>query len=82
WVEAVLSPGRRAIDTKWIHKRKTNEFGEVVKYKARMVAKGFRQIEGLDYQDTFAPTPSPASLKMVLALAADKDWESKLWDVK
>ncbi|CAM9730780.1 unnamed protein product, partial [Choristocarpus tenellus] len=52
------------------------------RYKARLVAKGFRQIEGLDYQDTFAPTLSPASLKMVLALAAEKDWELKHWDVK
>ncbi|CAM9554253.1 unnamed protein product, partial [Choristocarpus tenellus] len=82
WVEAVLPPGRRAIDTKWIHKRKTNKFGEVVRYKARLVAKGFRQIEGLDYQETFAPTPSPASLRMVLALAADNGWELKHWDVK
>ncbi|CAM9579224.1 unnamed protein product, partial [Choristocarpus tenellus] len=82
WVEAVLPPGRRAIDTKWIHKRKTNKFGEVVRYKAHLVAKGFRKIEGLDFQDTFAPTPSPASLKMVLALAAGKDWELKHWDVK
>ncbi|CAM9752418.1 unnamed protein product, partial [Choristocarpus tenellus] len=62
--------------------RKTNKFGEVVRYKARLGAKGFRQIEGLDYQDTFAPTPSPASLKMVLGLAADKDWELKHWDAK
>ncbi|CAM9814918.1 unnamed protein product [Choristocarpus tenellus] len=41
WVEAVLPPGRRAIDTKWFHKRKTNKFGEVVRYKARLVAKRF-----------------------------------------
>ncbi|CAM9599055.1 unnamed protein product [Choristocarpus tenellus] len=41
WVEAVLPPGRRAIGTKWIHKRKTNKFGEVVRYKARLVAKVF-----------------------------------------
>ncbi|CAM9483391.1 unnamed protein product [Choristocarpus tenellus] len=81
-VEAVLPPVRRAIDTKWVHKRKTNKFGVVVRYKARLVAKEFQQIEGLDYLDAFAPTPSPASLKMVLALAADKDWELKHWDVK
>ncbi|CAM9541367.1 unnamed protein product, partial [Choristocarpus tenellus] len=37
---------------------------------------------GLDYQDTLAPTSSPASLKMVLALAADKGWELEHWDVK
>ncbi|CAM9177610.1 unnamed protein product, partial [Discosporangium mesarthrocarpum] len=43
--EPVKPPqGRRVIDTKWVLKRKVNQFGEVVRYKARLVAKGFRQI--------------------------------------
>ncbi|CAM9980240.1 unnamed protein product [Choristocarpus tenellus] len=82
WAEAVAPPGRRTIDTKLIHKRKTSKLGEVVRYKARLAAICFRQIEGLDYQDIFAPIPSPASLIMALALAADKNWELKHWDVK
>ncbi|CAM9578876.1 unnamed protein product [Choristocarpus tenellus] len=44
WVEAVLPPGRRALDTKWIHKYQTNIFGEVVRYKACLVAKGFDRL--------------------------------------
>ncbi|CAN0492606.1 unnamed protein product, partial [Discosporangium mesarthrocarpum] len=83
WTEPVKPPqGRRVIDTKWVLKRKVNQFGEVVRYKARSVAKGFRQIQGLDYDDVFAPTPSPAILRMIFALAASKDWELKHWDVK
>ncbi|CAN0377134.1 unnamed protein product, partial [Discosporangium mesarthrocarpum] len=70
------------IDTKWVLKRKVNQFGEVVRYKARLVAKGFSQIQGLDYHDVFAPTPSPAVLRMTFALAASKNWELKHWDVK
>ncbi|CAM9893846.1 unnamed protein product, partial [Choristocarpus tenellus] len=50
--------------------------------RERLVAKGFGQIGSLDYQDIFPPTPLPASLRMILALAAEKDWELKHWDVK
>ncbi|CAN0494297.1 unnamed protein product, partial [Discosporangium mesarthrocarpum] len=83
WTEPVKPPqGRRVIDTKWVLKRKVNQFGEVVRYRARLVAKGFRQIQGLDYHDVFAPTPSPAILRMIFALATSKDWELKHWDVK
>ncbi|CAN0469054.1 unnamed protein product [Discosporangium mesarthrocarpum] len=62
WVETVLPKGRRSIDTNWVFKRKVNKFGEVVRYKGRLAAKGFRQIEGVDFHDAFAPTPSPAVL--------------------
>ncbi|CAN0339243.1 unnamed protein product, partial [Discosporangium mesarthrocarpum] len=54
---------RRVIDTKWVLKRKVNQFGEVVRYKAILMAKGFRHIQRLDYHDVFAPTPSPAILR-------------------
>ncbi|CAN0511381.1 unnamed protein product, partial [Discosporangium mesarthrocarpum] len=55
WVETVLPKGRRSIDTNWVFKRKVNKFGEVVRYKGCLVAKGFRQIEGVDFHDAFAP---------------------------
>ncbi|CAM9734783.1 unnamed protein product, partial [Discosporangium mesarthrocarpum] len=82
WMETDLPEGRRPIDTKWVFKRKENKFGEVERYKGRLVAKGFRQIEGVDFHNTFAPTPSPAVLRMIMALAVYEDWELLRRDVR
>ncbi|CAN0330619.1 unnamed protein product, partial [Discosporangium mesarthrocarpum] len=54
----------------------------VERYKGCPVAKGFRHIEGVDFHDTLAPTPSPAVLRMMMALAAYDDWECLRWDVR
>ncbi|CAM9604979.1 unnamed protein product, partial [Discosporangium mesarthrocarpum] len=58
---------RKAVDTKWVFKCKINKFGEVTRYKGRLVAKGFRQIEGVDFRHTFALTPFPSVLFFCVA---------------
>jgi hypothetical protein len=60
----------KAIGAKWIFKIKYNKDGSVDKYKARLVCQGFRQREGLDYNETFAPVVRLDSLRLLLALAA------------
>jgi len=59
---------------KWIYKTKLNEHGEVDKYKARLVAKGYTQQHGVDYTEVFAPVAHMGTIRLVLALAAQKGW--------
>ena len=61
--------GGKVIGAKWVYKWKTNEFGEVVKAKARLIAKGFSQRKGIDYFETFSPTPSTSSIRLLAAIA-------------
>lgn len=51
-------------------------------YKARWVAKGFRQQPGLDFNETYANTVNPVVYRLILAFAALQDWEIHQWDVK
>ena len=54
WTLIDLPDDRRAIEIKWIFKRKTDADSSVIIYKARIVAKGFRQVQGVDYDEIFS----------------------------
>ncbi|KAE8261460.1 hypothetical protein A4X09_0g7660, partial [Tilletia walkeri] len=69
WEPAKLPAGRTAVSSRWIYKRKTNSEGQIVKYKARVVARGFSQKPGLDYEETHAPTPALTALRVFVAIA-------------
>ena len=56
--------------TKWIYKKKIDKHGRVDRYKARLVAQGFTQVEGIDYSKTYSPVARFTSIRIVLALAA------------
>ncbi|GJZ00186.1 retrovirus-related pol polyprotein from transposon TNT 1-94 [Tanacetum coccineum] len=60
------------IKLKWIYKVKTDEFGGVLKNKARLVAQGFRQEEGIDFEESFAPVARIEAIRIFLANAANK----------
>ena len=75
-------PDRKAIGGKWVFKWKTDKSGNVVKAKARLVAKGFSQQEGVDYFDTFAPTPSTSSIRLVVAVAVENDLDLNHFDAE
>jgi hypothetical protein len=68
------------VDCKWVFKIKKNSAGEIDKYKARLVARGFTQIHGVDYYETYAPVARLASLRLVLAAAAHHDWPIDVFD--
>jgi hypothetical protein len=82
WTLCDLSQGRRAISLKWVSKLKYNEHGEVVKYKARLVVKGYAQRRGIDYDEVFAPVARLDTIRLLIALAAHKGWEVHHLDVK
>ena len=73
---------RDVIPGKWVYKVKLGPSGQVDKYKARYVAKGFEQVEGLDYFETFAPTCEPETFRILLQLSAKQGHMMHQFDVK
>ncbi|KAK1694085.1 hypothetical protein QYE76_010782, partial [Lolium multiflorum] len=72
---------RNVIGTKWIFKNKQDEFGNVVRNKARLVAQGFSQVEGIDFGETYAPARLE-SIRILLAYASHHNFKLQQMDVK
>ena len=81
YVEVTRPPGKKVIGSKWVLRIKTDAEGKVDKFKARVVAKGFRQIEGVDYGDTFAPTVRFESIRSLIAMGVAEGWNFDQMDV-
>lgn len=81
WEVTELPPGRNVIDSRWCFALKTDSNGEVKRYKARFVAKGFSQKYGEDFEETYAPVVSMTSFRMILSICAVNGWMLKQWDV-
>lgn len=75
-------PNRRPITAKWIFKIKYKANGELDKYKARLVARGFTQQSGVVYQETFSPVVRLESVRVLLALAAQHKLFMVNFDIK
>ncbi|WVZ84254.1 hypothetical protein U9M48_031306 [Paspalum notatum var. saurae] len=75
-------PNCRPIGTKWVFKNKQGEDGMVVRNKARLVAQGFYQKEGIDFEETFAPVARLEAIRILLAFAASKGFKLQQMDVK
>lgn len=82
WELADLLAGHHAITLKWVFKLKKDEAGAVIKHKARLVARGFVQQEGVDFDDAFVPVARMESVRLLLALAAQEGWRVHHMDVK
>ena len=78
----VVPKGVNVIMAKWVFVSKTDSDGYITKAKARLVARGLRQTSGMDYFNTFAPTPTMSSTKVVLVIAVQSDWALYHFDVK
>lgn len=81
WEIVSLPPGKKAIGCKWVYKIKYKATGEIERFKARLMAKGYSQQEGLDYQETFSPVVKMVTVRTVLTLAATKGWDVQQMDV-
>ena len=70
WELTDLPKGWKSISVKWVCKTKLKENGEVDKYKAHLVVKGYKQEFGVDYGEIFAPVAKHDPIRIVIALAA------------
>ncbi|KAF2284369.1 hypothetical protein GH714_021155 [Hevea brasiliensis] len=75
WVLTDLPKGHKPIGLKWVYRLKKDPDGKIVKHKARLVAKGYVQRQVIDYNEVFAPVARPETIRVLLAIAAQKDWE-------
>lgn len=81
--ELVLRPaGHRPIGLKWVFKVKRDELGAIVRHKACLVAKGYVQRQGIDFEEVFAPVARIKSVRLLLAVAAGEGWEVHHMDIK
>ncbi|GJR80727.1 putative ribonuclease H-like domain-containing protein [Tanacetum coccineum] len=82
WTLVDLPYGKRAIGTKWVYRNKKDKRGIVIRNKARLVAQGYTQEEGIDYDEVFAPVARIEAIRLFLAYALFKDFVVYQMDVK
>ena len=81
WILVPNTSEQKVVDNKWVFRVKHNTDGSVAKHKARLVAKGFQQVAGVDYFETFSPVVKPATVRVVLSLAAMNNWKIRQVDI-
>jgi hypothetical protein len=82
WDVVPRPEGKSVVTSRWLYKLKHAADGSVEKYKARFVALGFSQVEGVDYDETFAPAAKYTSTRAVISIAAEMGWKIHQMDVK
>jgi hypothetical protein len=74
--EVVSRPeGKFVVTSRWLYKIKHAADGSIEKYKARFMARGFSQVEGVDYDETFTPVARYSSIRSVVSIAAEMGWK-------
>ena len=82
WKLVDLPKDRETVSCRWLFKAKMHPDGTLARRKARLVARGFSQIYGVDYEETFSPVARYESIRVVLSMAAAKDMDIVQFDVK
>jgi hypothetical protein len=82
WDVVLRLEGKSVVTSRWLYKTKIVANGSVEKHKARFVARGFSQIEGVDYDETFAPVARYTSIRTTIAIATKMGWRIHQMDVK
>jgi hypothetical protein len=74
WHLVPAAQATNIIDCKWVYKVKRKSNGTIDRYKACLVAKGFKQCYGIDYDDTFSPVVKAATIQLVLSVVVSRNW--------
>ena len=82
WELVPRPANKNIVQTKWVFKNKLNENGKVIRNKARLVCKGYAQVEGIDFEETFAPVARLEAIRMFLAFSCYKNFKVYQIDVK
>jgi hypothetical protein len=82
WSLTDLPKGHKQIGLKWVFKLKYDEHGEILKYKDQLVARGFVQKQGIDFEEVFTPGARMESVRVILCLVAHYSWTVHHMDVK
>lgn len=82
WEVVPLPADRKAIGSKWVFQKKLNDNCEVIRYKARLVAQGYSQKYGADYDQVFAPVAKQTTIRALLSIAARRNLKVQHIDVK
>ncbi|UYV81944.1 hypothetical protein LAZ67_21000209 [Cordylochernes scorpioides] len=81
WTLSDLPLGKRPISSRWVFKIKTNSKGDVERFKARLVARGFSQKRNVDFFETYSPVINFSVIRMIFALTINKNWYNRHLDV-
>jgi Reverse transcriptase (RNA-dependent DNA polymerase) len=77
-----ITKWKKPIGCKWIYKIKYNSDGTIERYKARLIAKGYTQTYGIDYEETFTPVEKMNTVRILLSVAVNQKWTLHQMDVK
>ena len=77
-----MPPGQSVVGCRWVYKIKTKADGSVERYKTRLVAKGFTQEYGIDYEETFTLVARLTSVRCLITVAAVRCWPLYQMDMK
>ncbi|KAG5673869.1 hypothetical protein PVAND_003879 [Polypedilum vanderplanki] len=82
WCLVDLPVGRKAVGSKWVFKKKEDQEGNIIEYKARLVAQGYSQKYGEDYDEVFAPVTRSSTFRLLLAVSGRRKYYVKQFDIK
>ena len=82
WELVPRPANKNIVGTKWVFKNMFNENGKVIRNKARLVCKGYAQVEGIDFEETFAPVARLEAMRMFLSFSCYKNFKVYQMDVK